>query len=208
MSENKVNNYDKELDDLDLKNLIKIYIELIFPKIKRNLIILLFLIIFNFIFLWDFSINTYNISKIKFLLNMTSVSQNLMLVLLALLITGYALFQALATGMTLKKLLDTNGSLKELSIFRQLNLYFFFLGISYLVLIFINFIMLIFLPYINLIFYFPKIILENKNLIFLLYINLYFYINLVLIFDFKSFLKNLYDIFRVSAHAKSSEINK
>lgn len=207
MSENKVNDYNKELNNLKIRDLFKVYIKLIFPSRKRNGIIFIFLIIFNYIFLWNISINNI-ISKRSFLLNMASVSQSLMLVLLALLITGYALFQALATGITLKKLLDTNSSSKELSIFRQLNLYFFFLGVSYLVLILINFIMLIFLPFKDLMLFLPKMILRNKNLIVLFYINLYFYINLVLIFDFKSFLKNLYDIFRVSAHAKSSKIDE
>lgn len=76
---------------------------------------------------------------IKFL-SIVELSNNIIIAFLGIVITGYALFQALTSGETLKKLLLVN--VKQRSMFQKYNHFFFALCIMYITIILINFLIL------------------------------------------------------------------
>lgn len=187
------------------KEFINLSFELLLPSKKRVSLLIMILIILNFIFFK--LIHSENLNLLyKLLFNIVSLSQNIFLVLLAVLVTGYALFQAILTKNHIIVLSKTKEN--ERSKFTKFNFYFFILGLCYTCIIFLNFLILSIISNEDLI---KLFYIEYKKLIhiniFVLFINIYLFFIMLLILDIKSFLKNLYDNFKINAFLESIDKN-
>lgn len=187
------------------KEFIKLTIELLKPRKKRFVSLVIILIFFNIIFFK--LINLQHLTLLyKLLFNIISLSQNIFLVLLAVLVTGYALFQAILTKNHI--VLLSRSTQNERSKFTKFNFYFFILGLSYTCIIFFNFLVLTITSNEELI---KLLYIEYRNFLninlIIFFVNLYLFFTMLLILDIKSFLKNLYDNFKINAFLESLNDN-
>ncbi|MEG2917841.1 MAG: hypothetical protein RR851_07930 [Clostridium sp.] len=119
--------------------------------------------------------------------------------LFAINFTGYALFQALASSNTLKQLLSSNG--REMSVFKEYNLFFFGISILYVVIILTNYLGLMILNMMDL----SSVDINNtlKYASIFVTFNMYIIINAFAIIEIKSFILNMYNCFNISAVTES-----
>lgn len=118
--------------------------------------------------------------------------------ILAFLFTGYAIFQTSLKESAIEKLLKPNkdGHLYLIVI----NKYFYFITLMYLILILFNIVLISIIKtnclniMVNL---FPCL---RENIFQLILLLPYLVINLILLFDIKSFLKNIHDIFVINVY--------
>lgn len=172
--------------------------ELFIPSYKRRIVILgIILILIYFIFWKVLQENNFKIFY-KITLNLIELSQNIFLVFIAVLVTGYALFQAILTKNQILILCESD--LNERSNFTKFNFYFYNLGIFYSSIIIFNFIFLSIFRSEELakILFKHNKILSNKFLL-LLGVAIYLLLILILMLDIKSFFKNLYVNFKLNA---------
>lgn len=186
------------------KEWIKKWYELIFPQKCRLFIILIIsFTVTSFFYFLDLTITSiYLITS-----NLLEINLNIFLVLLSLLVTAYALFQA-GLSKTNLRILSKKRKDKINSAFSDLNIHFFLLGLSYLIFIMIIFLISLILKddiigkmilgnfKFFLLKWFDKVILK-KIIIFLW--GLFNFISIFLIFDMKSLLKHLFIIFKLTA---------
>lgn len=187
------------------KEFIYLTIELLAPSKRRGSFLILILIFFNFIFFKLIDLHRFNLLY-KILINIISLTQNIFLVLLAILVTGYALFQAILTKNHI--IILSKSTQNERSKFTKFNFYFFILGLSYTGVIFFNFLALSIASneeLIKLLYTDYKKFLHINLIIF--FVNLYLFFTMLLILDIKSFLKNLYDNFKINAFLESTNKN-
>lgn len=186
------------------KEWIKKWCELIFPHKCRLFIILIISFgITSFFYFIDLTITSiYLITS-----NILEINLNVFLVLLSLLVTAYALFQA-GLSKTNLKVLSKKRKDKINSAFSDLNIHFFLLGLSYLIFIIIIFLISLILKDDTI----GKLILGNckffllkffekgmlKKIIVFLWA-LFNFISIFLVFDMKSLLKHLFIIFKLTA---------
>lgn len=176
----------------------KLLYELFIPSYKRRIVILgIIIILIYFIFWKALQENNFKIFY-KITLNLIELSQNIFLVFIAILVTGYALFQAILTKNQILILCKSN--LNERSNFTKFNFYFYNLGLFYSSIIVFNFIFLSIFKNEDLakILFEHNKILSNKFLL-LLGVTIYLLLVLILMLDIKSFFKNLYVNFKLNA---------
>lgn len=196
---------NKELLMLMLKNSIqrtdkKMLKEFFCPSFCRMVIIIFCLILYS---LFHIYILRSNANIKEFWINFLGDIQTIELYIMSFLIGGYAIFQAFSDEEILIKLLKND--LKGNIYFIKINKYFYCITLSYFVMILINLCLINILKSTS----FREIIvicpyLKNK-IIQLFILNLYLFVNMVLIFDIKSFLKNIHDIFVINT---TNYINK
>lgn len=192
------------LEELDISTKIKLYIELIIPNRFRILFSLIILNILSWTFIAEM-VSAKNFELIyKYILNTVTLSQNVSLVMLAVLVTGYALFQALLTrnhALHLCSFFEENSSM-----FTKFNTYFYYLGTTYVFWILFNFIILtIFSDKEIILILVRKFKLLRNGLLVYMLINLYLFLSMILIWDMKSFLKNLYQNFRLNVFTQIND---
>lgn len=172
--------------------------ELFIPSYKRRIVILGIIIILIYFIFWKvLQENNFKIFY-KITLNLIELSQNIFLVFIAVLVTGYALFQAILTKNQILILCESN--LNERSNFTKFNFYFYNLGLFYSSIIVFNFVFLSIFRNEELakILFKQNKILSNK-FILLLGVIIYLLSVLILMLDIKSFFKNLYVNFKLNA---------
>lgn len=166
-----------------------------FPSKRRWFCITLILVIYIFFHIYILKTNEI---KLKFWKNFVNNIQALEIGMLSFLITGYAIFQAFLSEKTLTKLLEKKD--KGSIYFVRINKYFYCLTMCFLISMLIN------LCLINIL---DKELIHNIFVLFPMFKNevfqlalllLYLLINIILIFDIKSFLKNIHDIFVINAY--------
>ncbi|KXG78273.1 hypothetical protein [Thermotalea metallivorans] len=128
----------------------------------------------------------------------------LIVALLAILFTGYALFQALVSGNTLKQLLLHEEG--KASMFKKYNLFFFILAITYLSIIIINFILILIFDNIPSDWQLPYFDTQTNSIIASILVSIYFLIIINSMIEMKCFLYNLYQCFSVNAVASTLNI--
>lgn len=186
----------KKISKEDRKKLI---CELFVPNLKRGAVILAIVIGLIYLIFWNLLIENNFKLFYKIVLNMVSLSQNIFLVFIAVLVTGYALFQAILSRNQILILCSTKEN--ERSNFTKFNFYFYYLGLFYSTIIIFNFLFLSLFGNEELskilLFKYNKI-LSNKWFL-LIGVGLYLFWILILMLDIKSFFKNLYDNFKLNA---------
>lgn len=193
-----------KVEELKKKDFFKLYWELIVPNFNRAMIIIFLLLVLNFVFICDIIFKADSKIIYSFILNLITLSQTILLTMIAILVTGYALFQALLTKNHAKALCSFNKD--SYSYFTRFNTYFYLVGITYITVIFINFVFSLFFSNIELV-KFLLISLKpilNEYIVFIL-LNCYLFVIMALILDFKSFLKNLYENFKVNVYLEVTE---
>ncbi|MBD7937151.1 hypothetical protein H9655_08915 [Cytobacillus sp. Sa5YUA1] len=155
------------------------------------------LILFNFILFVLFK----QISAVNLILEITNKLNAIIIPIFTVLITGYAIFQALANGNTLIRMIsvkhvDTdNQKLENLSKFGVYNLYFYGLSIFYLSLIILNYLLSVSLVMVNEDWSFSSFSATQNEIICSLAITIYLMVVLNFLIEIKSFIFNLFQIF-------------
>lgn len=189
-----------------LKNSIKkidkrLLFDFFIPSKRRGCLIILILFIY---ILFHIYILKTNELKLNFWKDFLDNIQSLELAVFSFLITGYAIFQAFLDEKTLNELLEKADN--ECIYFVKINTYFYCITIGFFISILINFLLKNILNksiLTNIFILFPLLKNEKIQLSLLL---IYLILNMILIFDIKSFLKNIYSIFVINAYF-SSETN-
>ncbi|MBT2719197.1 hypothetical protein [Bacillus sp. ISL-57] len=201
--ERLVENLDQLLKEQDFKSVLILSVKCgIFNISKTRCLVLACFFIFYFLI-------SFEIFKKDYIKNFTTIldaSITITLALFAIIFTGYALFQALTNGNSLKRLLTAN--IKEQSFFKTYNLYFFILSISFLSIIILSFILVTIFKIIDPEWYL-KLLPPKVNFI-LANILVSFYLTLVIniICEVKSFIFNLYQVFNLNAFSNGIEMVK
>ena len=163
---------------------------------KRRCMILLLMSFCLLIPLWYIGSSSHTIdSTIKII----QLSNDVIIPIFAMLFTGYALFQALVGGNTLKKMLIEK--INNASAFKTYNLYFFSLAIYFLCIIILNFILLIVFENIPPDWAFPYLTQFANSVWATLLLLIYVIVNVNALIEVKSFLYNLYQCFSINAYA-------
>lgn len=166
-------------------------------KVSKRTIIILFLIAIILVvpsFLIGFNKKTIYMAEKIF-----QISNGIAIPVFAVVFTGYAIFQALSNGKTLKTLLSVSDD--ERSKFEEYNDTFLYTALLYLILIIMNFIILIFLVAIPSVWSIPFFSLIINNIIAFLLIWIYLIFNIYCFLELKSFVLNLYKVFILNAVA-------
>ncbi|MBX9972535.1 hypothetical protein [Cytobacillus firmus] len=172
----------------------------IHPSGKR---LLFLLILLGVTFLSYDKFFNKNIHAIESTLLITNSINAVLVPIFAVLITGYAIFQALANGRTLVALIKASD--KEKSKFQRYNYFFFSITTLFLFIIVLNFILSVFLNNVPNTWHLPYFTIENNNRIFSFLISVYLTFVINALIEVKSFIYNLYQVF--SAHATASAID-
>ncbi|MEK5056025.1 hypothetical protein MHH96_21795 [Niallia sp. FSL K6-0212] len=187
-------------DDTSLKLFLKSIYSLK-PSLKRILwLTILFIIIYNF----------YSLFLVKNIDGITStieIINNVYIIIIpifAIIITGYAIFQALTNGRTLMALMRANEN--DRSKFQEYNYFFFSISILYLTIIIINFLLSIILGNLPEGWYFVYFNKELNNKLFSVFVSIYIVFIVNALIEMKSFIYNLYQLF--SSHAIASAIEQ
>jgi hypothetical protein len=166
---------------------------------KRRSMLLLLIVIGLFCLYYFVLINNGNV--IKNFMEIVKEINEIVIPTFAVIITGYAIFQALANGSTLITLITVDG--KEQSKFEEYNL--FFLGVSILYLFIMLFNLLLFIIFKNIPedWYLKTLSIEMNNVLasFLIAVYLTFIINALI--ELKSFIYNLYQCFNINAASEA-----
>lgn len=155
------------------------------------------LILFNFILFVLFK----QISAINFILEITNKLNAIIIPIFTVLITGYAIFQALANGNTLIRMISVNHidtdnqKLENLSKFGVYNLYFYGLSIFYLSLIILNYLLSISIGMVSEDWSLSFFSETQNEIICSLAITIYLIVVLNFLIEIKSFIFNLFQIF-------------
>lgn len=191
--------YEKNVKDLKEENtfidiLRKSYVAI--KPSKRRVVIMICIAIIVSIPLIN-SINGDNTKELA--IKTMELSNDIIKDLFAINFTGYALFQALVSSSTLKQMLSSN--VKEMSIFKRFNLFFFAICIMYIGIILFNYLGLIIIQMVD-----PSYFTIDEKIkgIFLYIIGIvYIIVNSFAIIEIKSFIVNMYNCFNINAIAES-----
>ncbi|EPY2307635.1 hypothetical protein ACXATD_003332 [Clostridium sporogenes] len=197
-----MNQMEKEKITISIADLLKdkkcsqIILEALYtikPSLKR----VMFLTVSIFLLLNPLINMAFSKDTISKFIKMIDISNTVILVLLGMTFTGFSLFQALATKSTLKQLLINK--VKDKSLFKEYNLFFFGINIINLIIIILNFCLTIFMNNIPKNWSLPFFNTKWNNYISLILIILYVILNLFAISEIKSFLYNIYQCFSLNA---------
>lgn len=193
------------LQELDISTKRKLYIELIIPDQLRILFSLIILNILSWSFIGEMVCSRNFLLIYKYILTIVTLSQNISLVTLAVLVTGYALFQALLTRNHALHL--CNFCEENRSMFTKFNTYFYYLGTTYVFWILFNFLVLtVFSDKEIVLILITKFRLLRNGFLVYMFINLYLFVSIILFWDMKSFLKNLYENFKLNVFIQTNNV--
>lgn len=164
-------------------------------KLKRKVFLLIFFIL-SCLFLLNMAFP--HLSAVKVIENISGDINIIILPIFAVIITGYAIFQAMVNSDTVVRLLRVKHEGKE-SKFEIYNLYFFGLSCSYLILIILNFILLIISKNIDPHWSLSRFSKSVNETISAMLISLYLSLILYFLIELKSFIYNLFQVFLTSA---------
>ena len=167
---------------------------------KRRIILLLLLSPLTFYISYCVGFIDDSIEKATFVIESTNT---IALSLLAIVLTGYAIFQALVAGATLRNFLSQETEKKNL--FKSYNDFFFLIAIQYLFLVIINYILILFLKVIPGNWSAPYISDYNNNLITTVFLGLYLLYTINSFLEMKCFIYNLYQCFTTNAIAQAAD---
>jgi hypothetical protein len=166
---------------------------------KRRSMLLLLIVIGLFCLYYFVLINNGNV--IKNFMEIVKEINEIVIPTFAVIITGYAIFQALANGSTLITLITVDG--KEQSKFEEYNLFFLGVSILYLFIMLFNLLLFIIFKNIPVDWYLKTLSIEMNNVLasFLIAVYLTFIINALI--ELKSFIYNLYQCFNINAASEA-----
>lgn len=199
MDQDKRNELSKSLrrladPDVTSDKILKDSLILQIPSRRRGLFLLLCSTLF-FVLYYGFLIKFGNI--IEGLRDILGSINDIVVPTFAVIITGYAIFQALVNGSTLINLMTASD--KDKSKFEEYNLYFFGLSILYLTLIILNLLLIVFLKTVPEDWSLPLVSNSTNNLIASLLLTVYFTLLIHCLVELKSFVFNLFLCFRINA---------
>ncbi|MEK5645858.1 hypothetical protein BK138_32245 [Paenibacillus rhizosphaerae] len=145
-----------------------------------------------------------HIDAIKSTKDIVGNAQSIIVSLFSVVITGYAIFQALTNGKTLIAMLKVNR--EKMSKFQEYNYFFFSISLLYLFIIIINFITSIFLNNIPDKWSLSFLDKKTNDTFYSVLVSLYIVFILNALIEMKSFVYNLYQLF--STHAVASAIQQ
>ncbi|CEN80912.1 hypothetical protein [Paraclostridium sordellii] len=175
---------------------------------KKNLKRVIYIVVFCLLFLKAFVYVVKSDNTYKYVKELISITDSTMIALLGITFTGYALFQALASGYTLRVMLKNREN--GISKFEEFNLSFFSLTIGFLLVISINYILRLIIPIIidsNILTNIPTSV-DTKNLIFIILIFIYVVFNIYLLLEMRSFIFNIFQCFNLNAVAQGMKVLK
>ncbi|GIO35759.1 hypothetical protein J41TS12_06200 [Paenibacillus antibioticophila] len=166
---------------------------------KFGLFLLCVLLFIMYMFVFNKHIDAIKSSK-----EIVGNAQSILISLFSVVITGYAIFQALTNGKTLIAMLKVNR--EKMSKFQEYNYFFFSISLLYLFIIIFNFITSIFLN--NIPDKWSLLFLDKKtnDTLYSVLMSLYIVFILNALIEMKSFVYNLYQLF--STHAVASAIQQ
>lgn len=167
---------------------------------KRRIILLLILFLF-FMSLYHFLFHIED--PINSSIEIFKTVNVVVLPVLALAVTGYAIFQALVSGKTLITLLEVEQG--EYSKFKAYNFFFLSFSVLSLFMVILNFILLILFNNISSTWSLDFLDPETNYVLFTILICVYITFLVNLLIEVKCFLYNLYQIFVINAVAKGIE---
>lgn len=183
--------------DTDSDKLILKSFQYIQPSKRRKIFIIVSIIILTIFYL--VSSRSYT-DAVERTLDLVETVNTIVLPILGLAVTGYAIFQALANGDTLITLLKVNEGDK--SKFQEYNYFFLAFSILYIFIIIINFVLVVFLKSMTSDWHissFPPLV---NNTIYSILVSAYTTFILNALAEIKCFVYNLYQIFSTNAAAK------
>ncbi|KGR88413.1 hypothetical protein [Lysinibacillus odysseyi] len=202
-----MSNKDKLVNNaLNLLELKKLNSTALFKEsIKRNMkiskkraIFLIFLFLFCFYVL--FRIVFQKTPAISIISDLTVNVNTVIIPIFAVLITGYAIFQALANENTITNMLTVvNEGEDKISKFAIYNLYFFGVICSYLSLIIINFILLVVFKYLPADWSNPFFAETTNEIVAAILISMYVTVLINFMIEVKSYVYNLFQVFLTNA---------
>jgi hypothetical protein len=191
-----------ELLELKKINSNKLFLESIdfFKLSKRRSCFLLLVFVVILVFLKFLLFNVT--SAIDIISSLTVNINTIIIPIFAIVITGYAIFQALANGQTMITLITVRHG-EESSKFKIYNLYFFGIGICYLILIITNFLLMIFFNDLPRDWHLPYLSQRLSELISATLISFYIVLVLNFLIEVKSFIYNLFQVFITNASSNA-----
>lgn len=201
-----MNNKDKLIQNtLNLLELKKLGSTALFKEsLKRNFklsikriffLIFLFVLCFYFLFVFAFK----ETPAIAIISDLTVNFNTVMIPIFTVLLTGYAIFQALANENTITTMLTVVTEREKISKFVTYNLYFFGVICSYLVLIIVNFIILVIFKYMPQEWSSPLFTTKTNEFIAATLIGIYVTILVNFMIEVKSYVYNLFQVFFTNA---------
>ncbi|MCY8913185.1 hypothetical protein MOE47_09630 [Bacillus atrophaeus] len=215
MDEEKKEQIKEHIEDL-LKykrmNSNQIFLESIglFKLSYLRLCFLILIFVAAFIFLKFILFNVA--SAIDIISDITVNVNTIIIPIFTIIVTGYAIFQALANDQTMITLITVKHK-EQSSKFKIYNLYFLGVGVFYLIIIIINFMLMIIFKYLSSNWYFVCLSKETNEFISALLISLYITFILNFLIELKSVIYNLFQVFVTNAASNGinfvkSEIEK
>lgn len=199
---NKDNLIQNTLDLLELKKLSST--DLFKESYKRNfklsikrIFFLIFLFVLCFYILFFFAFK--ETPAIAIISDLTVNFNAVMIPIFAVLITGYAIYQALANETTITTMLTVVSKREKISKFATYNLYFFGVICSYLILIVVNFIILFIFKYMPQDWSSPLFTNQVNEIIAATLIGFYVTILVNFMIEVKSYVYNLFQVFFTNA---------
>ncbi|EOV9526921.1 hypothetical protein ACE41A_09515 [Bacillus cytotoxicus] len=164
------------------------------PSKRRFLFLVLFAISFFILYYSCFVTSEKVIDKF---IDVLGYVNGVVVPVFAIIITGYAIFQALVNGSTLISLMTVSESQK--SKFEEFNLYFLGISILYLILIISNLILLIFFKNVPSNWSFPGLSKQYNEVIASILMTIYVTVLTHSLIELKSFVYNLFQCFTINA---------
>ncbi|MFB5673570.1 hypothetical protein ACE3NQ_13480 [Paenibacillus terreus] len=186
-------NVEQILNTSTFDSAVKLSIGELRLSVKRKWILVVFGLVV-FLLLYYIIFTTGIISKTIIFVELINT---IVIALLGSVITGYAIFQALATGSTLRRLIIAKHEEKSLLI--KYNGFFLVLAVMYLFIIFTNYLILLFLKTVPTDWFFPFLPLKTNRVVCVVLVTLYLTIVANSIIEFKSFIYNLYQCFNINS---------
>ncbi|WP_342495647.1 hypothetical protein MHB69_12890 [Bacillus sp. FSL K6-0994] len=171
-----------------------------FTLSKTRGYLLVILLMASFLFLKFFIYKV--VSAIDVILEITSNVNVIAIPLFAIIVTAYAIFQALSNGPTIINLITsgkTNGSA-----FKKFNLYFYGVALFYLFIIILNFVLILTFKFMPSTFYLGLLSKNINEVLSAFFTSLYVILVVYALIEMKSVIYNLNQVFLT--HAASSSI--
>lgn len=204
MDKQRLFNNTEQLIEIKKLSSIKLFL-LGLPRFtlsKRRSIILGFF--FIIIFITQKFLLYPKVKAISILADITVNLNTIMIPVFAVIITGYAIFQALSNGGTLIRMIAINHEGK-LDKFSTYNLYFYSLSLIYLGIIILNFLLLVTFKYMPTNWSLDFITNSINEYIAAFLITFYLILNLNFLIEIKSFIYNLFQIFITNGFSAAIE---
>ncbi|MCY8489674.1 hypothetical protein [Bacillus atrophaeus] len=187
----KMNSNQIFLESIDLFKL---------SNIRLCFLILMFMAAFIFLKFILFNVT----SAIDIISDITVNVNAIIIPVFTVIVTGYAIFQALASDQTMITLIKVKHE-EQSSKFKIYNLYFLGVGVFYLIIIIVNFLLVVIFKYLPSGWYLTYLSIETNELISALLISLYIIFILNFLIELKCVIYNLFQVF--ITNATSNAIN-